>query len=332
MKAYGTVVSFTTRDSPGSIAQKENRTRHARFNKKYGVAVTDAFFTLTAPAATDSDRLVSDITFAAGDVKVSKNGGAFANVATLPTILENGYLLQLSATEMEADEIDVVLKDAAGGPLWRDKHIHIDTEWQLGNVDIDAATGTKATNTTAFKCTGYGSGHGLEAIGGSTGNDIDGFFILSGKCQSGSTTANIKLSTAAAAADDTYNGCLVMVISGDAAGESRLITDYDEGTDTCTVDVAWKTAPAENDVFVIMAGPRDWYQVTPPDTTGTELSGIPTYKSSFADLLQALFQWLWYQKELTATVATMRKVDDSTALGTTAYFNNGTTEQWNRME
>src|SRR4030095_6253533 len=61
--------------------------------------------------------LAADWTPAAGDVRISKNGGASANVATLPTAITmgNGAMWQfpLSATEMQAADIVVTVVDAA---------------------------------------------------------------------------------------------------------------------------------------------------------------------------------------------------------------------------
>ena len=49
-------------------------------------------------------------TLAAGDVKVSKDGGACTNIATLPTTYPTGsntIIVSLSATEMEAEVVVV---------------------------------------------------------------------------------------------------------------------------------------------------------------------------------------------------------------------------------
>jgi len=75
-----------------------------------------SFYTsLVAQAAPASFQ--GNPTLATGDVKVSKDGGAFANVTTLPTVTPAGsksVKVQLSATEMNADEVVVMFSDAAG--------------------------------------------------------------------------------------------------------------------------------------------------------------------------------------------------------------------------
>jgi spore maturation protein SpmB len=59
--------------------------------------------------------LTADWTPAAGDVQISKDGGAFANIATLPTFISGAAALNwsLSATECEATEVVIQVIDSA---------------------------------------------------------------------------------------------------------------------------------------------------------------------------------------------------------------------------
>lgn len=77
----------------------------------------------------DTKTLQANPTLFSGDVKVSKDGGAFANLTTLPTVTPAGgkaVKVTLSATEMEADNLTVVFADASGAE-WCDQLIHIAT-------------------------------------------------------------------------------------------------------------------------------------------------------------------------------------------------------------
>jgi len=68
-------------------------------------------------------------TLAAGDVKVSIDGGAFANLATLPVVTPSGgraVKVDLSASEMNGDNIVVQFVDAAGAE-WCDASFNIQT-------------------------------------------------------------------------------------------------------------------------------------------------------------------------------------------------------------
>ncbi len=69
-------------------------------------------------------------TIAAGDWKVSKDGGAFANLATLPDVFPAAGIavrVQLSATEMDADNVVIAGIDQTATKEWADAFINIVT-------------------------------------------------------------------------------------------------------------------------------------------------------------------------------------------------------------
>lgn len=72
----------------------------------------------------------SSPTIAAGDFQVSKDGGAFANLSTLPTVgpaSSEMILISLSATEMNADNVVIRCKDQTSPKEWADSIISIPT-------------------------------------------------------------------------------------------------------------------------------------------------------------------------------------------------------------
>lgn len=80
--------------------------------------------------ATDNLSLKSTPTIAAGDFKISKDGGAFANLATLPTVTPSSSVsvkLDLSATEMTADNVLIVWVDQTTTKEWADGWLEINT-------------------------------------------------------------------------------------------------------------------------------------------------------------------------------------------------------------
>lgn len=86
-------------------------------------------FYLSLVSQTDTKTYQSNPTLAAGDVKVSKDGGALANLATLPAVTPaSGKLVKvsLSADEMTADNVVVIFSDAAGAE-WCDFAVNIQT-------------------------------------------------------------------------------------------------------------------------------------------------------------------------------------------------------------
>lgn len=80
-------------------------------------------------------------TIAAGDIKISKNGAALANPATLPAVTPaggRGVKISLSATEMDCDDLQIVCSDAAGDE-WCDQLVHIKTS-TANTDDVKADT------------------------------------------------------------------------------------------------------------------------------------------------------------------------------------------------
>lgn len=85
------------------------------FKSKYGVA-RHIYIPIVKRAVVDH-AVSADWTPSAGDVKISKDGGATANVANLPVAIAMGnsaiWDFSLSATEMQAAQIVVTVADSA---------------------------------------------------------------------------------------------------------------------------------------------------------------------------------------------------------------------------
>lgn len=88
--------------------------------------------------------LKANPTLAAGDVQVSKDGGAFANITTLPSASPasgRALMVDLSATEMTADNVVVQFVDAAGAE-WCDLFVNLQTTArQIDDLAYPATTG-----------------------------------------------------------------------------------------------------------------------------------------------------------------------------------------------
>ena len=69
-------------------------------------------------------------TLAAGDVKISKDGGTYANLTTLPAVTpasSRSVKVSLSATEMTASQVTVLFVDQTSPKEWEDQEIKIET-------------------------------------------------------------------------------------------------------------------------------------------------------------------------------------------------------------
>lgn len=72
----------------------------------------------------------SSPTIASGDFQVSKDGGAFANLTTLPSVAPASsemVQIDLSGTEMTADVVVIRCKDQTSPKEWADLVITINT-------------------------------------------------------------------------------------------------------------------------------------------------------------------------------------------------------------
>lgn len=90
---------------------------------------TALVFYLGLPSQATPYAFQTNPTIAAGDVRVSKDGGALANIASLPTVAPAGgkmVQVSLSSTEMDADNVTLVFSDASGAE-WVDTIVNIPT-------------------------------------------------------------------------------------------------------------------------------------------------------------------------------------------------------------
>jgi len=102
---------------------------------------TQYLFEVSLVSVSDTDTFQSNPTLASGDVTVSKDGGAFSNIAALPSAISSGKVLTvtLSGTEMTADRVAVLFSDAAGDE-WQDLLVTIETVTTSQIDDLATAT------------------------------------------------------------------------------------------------------------------------------------------------------------------------------------------------
>ena len=311
-----------------------------QFDAKYGVASTFYFSIMkpifaSTPINSSQDRfansLVSEL-FADGDITISKDGGNFATIsASTPTQVQAAealYSITLTATEMQATQIAVLIKDLTSTPLYRDALILIRTKMLLGQIDVDATQ--IGSNTPALSVVGVGTSPGILATGGSTSSgDITGSFhtnTLRSATAQASTSTTIKLDASASTSDDYYNGSTVMLWSGTGAGQFRVITDYVGATLVATVNRAWTTTPSTDTKFFILAGDETW-----DIPSGAEVSKLPTKRGKIAKLLQFVWQQFAYKYIQTHALITTYKADSSTILATGTYSADNQTQDHGKL-
>jgi len=306
----GDTLSFTTSSNPLAEAAEAEMLPIQDFDRKYGVATT-IFFVVPAPAGSSSNLFYTGapVWAGVGECKISKVTGGDTPVAGAFTDTDSDpaqvgtqlYSLALTAIEMQCDQAFIVLTEL-GATAARDVLLRVRTHQQLGSVDIDSAAGQKA-NTSAFKVVGYQAGHGIEAIGGATGRDIDGImaqhFVRVNTAQTHGVAAEIKLDAGAVATNDFYNSLICDLIAGTGAGQSRVIIDYTSAR-IATLDSGWSQNPDNTTVFALRGGSRTWEL----PNVGAELSLVPGALASGGLKLQLLFQRFAFKVTQTAITQT----------------------------
>lgn len=114
----------------------------------WGTATT--FRAPIVKAGSTDYALTADWTPAAGDVKVSKDGGAFANIATLPTFIASAAALNwtLSAAECEATEVVIQVIDSATKAV-QDQFFRLQTT-KAGALQVGVPQAAQSAGDTAI--------------------------------------------------------------------------------------------------------------------------------------------------------------------------------------
>lgn len=125
------------------------------FLRKYATAATvDGVVLVTAGAA----AFKANPTLATGDVKISKDGGAFANLGTLPVVTPaSGRAVQVVLTDTELTCARAVIQfvDAAGAE-WEDQQIIIETYGNASATHLfDLGTAVQDVNVTKLLGTAW---------------------------------------------------------------------------------------------------------------------------------------------------------------------------------
>jgi hypothetical protein len=178
----------------------------------------------------------TDWTPAAGDVKISKDGGAFANIATPPsTVTLSGsaaWSWTLSAAETEATEIVIQVIDQDVTKVIQDQFFRLQTT-KAAALQVGVPQAAQSAGDTA-----------------------------------------ITLDATAAAQTDFYKGSVVAIISGDGANQARIITAYNGTSKVATIDRGWDvalTTGGTRSVFAVF--PQGLNQ---PLTSGQTTAAVPT--------------------------------------------------------
>lgn len=177
----------------------------------------------------------SNPTLAAGDAKVSIDGGALANLTTLPAVTPASskmVKISLSTSEMNGDNITVVLSDQTAPPEWADVIVNIPTSARQVDdlafpntsgrgMDVDASGGVEVGSFQAGAITA--AAIASDAItDAKVASDVT---IASVTGAVGSVTGNVGGNVTGSVGSVATGGITAGSIAADAIGASELATD-----------------------------------------------------------------------------------------------------------
>ena len=109
----------------------------------------ELIFYVSLVSQANANIMQANPTIAAGDFKVSIDGGALANPSTLPAVTPASskmVKIVLSTSEMNGDNITVVCSDAAGAE-WCDLTVNIQTVNGFMDVNVEQINATTVIGT-----------------------------------------------------------------------------------------------------------------------------------------------------------------------------------------
>lgn len=173
----------------------------------------------------------SNPTLAAGDCKVSIDGGTLANLATLPVVTPGSSKMvkvSLSSGEMNGENITLVFSDAAGSE-WKDLIINIQTSArQIDDLSYPTVSGrstdVSATGEVGIDWANIGSPTATVALSGTTAGLIDGA-ITAAKIAADAITAAKIADGAIDAATFAAGAINAAAIASDAITDAKVASD-----------------------------------------------------------------------------------------------------------
>lgn len=210
---------------------------------KKGVAYVDY---ITLKDTLDPSKFKVNPTIVAGDFQISKDGGAYVNLATLPVVTPAGsrtVKLSLSDAELEGGNINVQALDVAGDE-WQEVIISYNTQ-DIVNI-VNGIWDELLTGST----------HNIKNSAGKRLRDIASQAIHTGTAQGPGANGNqIQLDLSASDFDGAYDPSMITIIDGTGTGQTRLIYQYEGSARTATVDRGWKIDPDDTSEFIIFSHP-----------------------------------------------------------------------------
>ncbi len=279
----------------------------------------------------DANVFQANPTLAAGDVKVSTDGGSEANITTLPVVTpasSKWVKVTLSASEMNGDNIAVMFSDAAGDE-WKDMGLHIHTVANQFddlptnaevNAEVDTAISDAALATAASLATAQTD---LDTLTG-----LDGVTLATSQPNYAPNTTTPPTAAAIRSEVDSNSTQLAAIVAdtnelqGDWADGGRLDLLIDailEDTGTtlpASISALNDLSASEVNTEVVDALATDTY---------AEPGSVPAASATLAAKIGWLYLLARNKRTQTATTHTARNDADDGDVATSTVSDDGTT-------
>jgi hypothetical protein len=289
------------------------------FLRKYGVALdltTAGSLRIRIPlrVAGENDFATgSNYTPATGDVKVSKNGGAQANIGTLPTYSNGAWEFTLTGTELSARTIEVAVVDSATKAV-DDEFFVIETFGHASAMyPADYIDGVR-NGLTALPNAAADAAGGLP-ISDAGGLDLDAKLA---------NTNEVTAARMGALTDWIDGGRLDLLLDGVKAKTDGLPSDpADQSLVIAATDAIIAAIAALNNLSAAQVN-AEMLDVLVTDTYA-EPTTVPGTPRSLKDMLNYICLRIRNNREQTNSVETIYQDDGVTVYATASKADDGTT-------
>lgn len=280
--------------------------------RAYGTLLDDttAIYLPLLKYATPTDFAVSaDWTPAAGDVKVSIDGGAAANVTNLPTyVTSKGWKFILTAAELTGKNIQVRVADSATKAVC-DDGFTVETTANASSMWPDYSTSSPiAADVRQLVGDSTSAGNMKDDYTPAVGYNKDGTRLIANAAITSATFAAAAIDSTAIAANAIGSSQIATDAIGSAELAASAITEIQAGLAT-TADIP--TAAAIRDAV--------WAK------TMSELAAVPGVSDSVIAALEWLFLLSRNKITQTSTTTTLRNDADNATISTSTVSDDGTT-------
>lgn len=215
--------------------------------------------------STDGVTPEESLTISQADIKLSKNGGAFAqsnNAAGASHAANGHYLVPLDTTDTNTlGRLRVAITESGATPVWQDFMVLSANVWdalyatdklQVDLTQISGSTdnGTHLGTLAAGQANIITTNDNLAPVSAKLATNLGATY--SGAAVSGSLSTTTMTSDLTTLENDTLNDeRRIIWTSGNLAGTSRVITDYVKATGQFTF-AAVNEAPQIGDTFIVV--------------------------------------------------------------------------------